>query len=69
MFMDSSCWQLQSTFEKGEGDIVVVIFPRLVNNSDGGCNGVIKLISFKCSHVFCVWTMCLEGGVCHFGGC
>lgn len=59
MFIDSSCWQLQSTFDKGEGDIVVVIFPKSVSNSDGGCNGVIKLICFKCSHVFavelCVW--------------
>ncbi len=58
MFMDSSCWQLQSTFDKG-GDIVVVIFPKLVNNNDGGCNGMIKLICFKCIHVFafelCVW--------------
>lgn len=59
MFMDSSCWQLQSTFGKGEGDIVVVIFPKLKNTSDVGCNGVIKLICFKCIHVFafelCVW--------------
>jgi hypothetical protein len=47
------------TFDKGERDIVVVIFPKLVSNSDVGCNGVIKLICFKCIHVFafelCVW--------------
>jgi hypothetical protein len=43
---------------KGKETLLLSFF-QVGFNSDGGCNGVIKLICFKCSHVFafelCVW--------------